>query len=333
MKILITGINGLAGSFIAKKMLADGHEVFGLIRPESNLNLLVEYSNNITWLEGNILDIPNLYKAIEGKDWVINCAGLVSFAPKDQENLYKVNIEGTANVVNACLELGVKKYAQISSVGAIGKETPKKNQKLKVITENNEWIEANSPSNYDKSKYLGELEVWRGMAEGLNAVIVNPSVILGEGDWNKSSTKLFKYIFDKNKFYTDGILNYVDGVDLANSIALLMNSNISSERFIISTGTITYKAFFEKVAKAFKTNPPNIKIGPFASQILWRVEAIKSLLLGTDPLITKETANSAAKIFHYSNDKILNIIPIKFNTIDQTISRVCEQLIKNTKKA
>ena len=326
MKILITGITGLVGSFVAKKMLEEGHQVFGLIRENADTSLLNSIKDQVSLVTGDILDIPNLEKAIEGKDWVIHCAGLVSFSPKDRDNLFKVNTEGTANVVNLCLEKNIKKLAFISSIAAIGRNEKLQNINNQLITEENEWTESSYNSNYSKSKYLAELEVWRGVSEGLSAIILNPSNILGIGDWNKSSTKLFKYVFDQNLFYTDGTMNYVDVEDLAEILNKLLNSEIINERFIVSAGAVKQLEFFNEIAKYFNKKPPKYQLKGWAIGLLWRLEAIKASVLGTDPLITKETAKAAKTHFVYSNHKIKNALSFEFRPLGESCERICKQL-------
>lgn len=328
MKILITGITGLVGSFIAKKMLAEGHEIFGLLREKADLSLLKNIEAKIQFLEGDILDVPNLEKAIEEKDWVIHSAGLVSFLPKDRENLFKVNTEGTANVVNCCLVAKVKKLLFISSVAALGRNEKLQNTYNQVINEENDWVDSASNSNYGKSKYLAELEVWRGISEGLSAVIINPSIILGEADWQKSSTRLFKYVYDQNIFYTDGFLNYVDVLDLAEIANKLLLSEISGERYIVSAGAIDQIDLFTKIAEKFSKKPPRIKLKGLIISILWRIEAVKAKLLGADPLITKETAETAKRHFKYDNSKIINELNFAFQPLNETLNRVCKKLLE-----
>lgn len=332
MKILITGINGLVGSFIARKLLDEGHEIYGLVRKKSNLDLLEEIKDKISFEIGDILDIPNLEKAIIGKDWVVHCAGLVSFAPKDKDHLFKINTEGTANIVNVSLTAGIKKLAYISSVAALGRQSKKLKSKNESISEANEWVESPDNSNYAKSKYLAELEVWRGVSEGLPAVIVNPSIILGETDWHKSSTKLFKYVFDENIFYTDGNLNFVDAKDLAEIVKQLLYSEIINERYIVSAGSIPQIDLFTKIAGNFSKKAPRVKIKGLIISILWRFEAIKSMLLGDEPLITKETAETAKRHIVYENKKIKTAINFNFTDLDETLKRVCSSLKENFTK-
>ncbi len=331
MKILITGINGLVGSFAAKRLIEEGHEIYGLVRENADLGLLSTIKQKITFIIGDILDIPNLEKAIIGKDWVIHSAAIVSFLPKDRDRLFKVNVEGTANVVNICLENNIKKLVFISSVAALGRKqkvTEIDKKEPIFISEDNDWVESYDNSNYGKSKYLAELEVWRGISEGLSAVILNPSNILGEADWTKSSTKLFKYVFDQNLFYTDGSLNFIDVEDLAEIICKLLNSDIIDERFIVSNNSISQIDFFKAIANHFSKIPPKYKLGNNAVSILWRIEAIKSLLLGTEPLITKETARSAKTNFIYQNNKIKSTLNYEFKSLDESLNRICKSLLE-----
>lgn len=329
MKILITGITGLVGSFAAKKLLSEGHEIFGLVRENADLSLINDFKDKISLEKGDILDIPNLEKAIAGKDCVIHCAAIVSFLPKDRDRLFKVNVEGTANVVNICLENNIKKLIFISSVAALGRKQKfseiEKREPI-LISEDNDWVESPDNSNYGKSKYLAELEVWRGISEGLSAVILNPSNILGEADWTKSSTKLFKYVFDQNLFYTDGSLNYIDVEDLSEIINELLTSDVINERFIISANSISQIDFFKGIANNFSKNSPKYKLGNTAISVFWRLEAIKAKLFGTEPLITKETAKSAKTQFVYKNNKIKSTLNYEFKPLDESLKRICKNL-------
>jgi nucleoside-diphosphate-sugar epimerase len=330
-RILITGATGLLGSAITKKFVEAGFDVLALCRTESDLTSLKDIVSKITIIEGDILDVVSLEKSLENVDYVVHSAAVVSYAPKDKIRMYKTNIEGTANVVNVCLEKGIKKLCHISSIAALGK--PNVPLKLSAadtfIDEDQKWEDSPINSNYAKSKYLSELEVWRGKAEGLPIVIVNPSVILGESDWTKSSTQLFKYAYDEHRFYSDGNMNYVDVKDVIEAIYQLTISDIEGERFILNGGTISYRAFFEKVAKLFNKKPPVKKVSPVLTEIIWRVEAVRSCFTGKAPLITKETAKNSLMKFVYKNDKIRQKINFKFTDFDETIKRVSMFLLKS----
>ncbi len=328
--VLITGITGLVGSFTARRFLEAGYKVVGLKRANSDFSLLQGIENQIVWHEGDILDIMVLEKAMIDIEYVIHTAAIVSFAPKDRDKMFKTNIEGTANVVNLCLEKNIKKLCFVSSVAALGRSIPneKKLENVISINEKATWEESPLNSNYAKTKYLAELEVWRGEAEGLNCVVVNPSLILGEADWHKSSTQLLKYVFDEHKFYPQGNLNYVDVLDVAECIFKLTIGNISGEKFILSAGEITYKDFFEKVAPRFHKKAPIILLKASITSIIWRLEAIRSLFTGNAPLITKETALLSSHSFKYPNDKIKQTLGFEFKNLDESLDRVCGNLLE-----
>lgn len=329
MKILITGATGLVGSTVARQFLAENHTVFALFRPESDRSLLADIENKIQWVEGDVLDISFLEKYIEDVDYVVHTAAVVSFVPRDRKTMYKVNMEGTANVVNACLKYGIKKLCHVSSIAALGRPDSRKiigGQDL-VIDEEQRWEESPENSEYAKSKHLAELEVWRGMAEGLNAVIVNPTLILGEGDWSKSSTQIFRYVYQEKPFYTEGIANYVDVQDVARAVVQLLFSDIAGERFLLNAGSISYQSLFNTIADAMGKKRPSFKVGPGLAAIIWRVEAVRTWLMGTKPLITKETAQSSARRFRYDNGKIKKTIGFEFQPIEKTIARVSESLV------
>ncbi len=328
--ILITGITGLVGSFTARRFLEEGFKVMGLKRENSDLSLLQDIENQIVWHEGDVLDILALEKAIERADYVIHAAAIVSFAPKDRNRMFKTNVEGTTNVVNLCLDKKIKKLCFVSSVAALGRKPPNEKEAHHVIQINEKatWEESELNSNYAKTKYLAEMEVWRGQSEGLDSVIVNPSLILGEADWNKSSTQLLKFVYDEHKFYPEGNLNYVDVLDVAECIYKLTVSDVSDERFILSAGQMMYKDFFEKVAPRFQKKAPSILIGKSLTGIIWRLEAIRTFFTGNAPLITKETALSSSHSFEYQNDKIKNTLSFSFRNLDESLDRICKNLLK-----
>jgi dihydroflavonol-4-reductase len=328
--ILITGITGLVGSFTARRFLEAGYKVAGLKRANSDLSLLQGIENQIVWHEGDVLDVMSMETAMVDIEYVIHTAAIVSFAPKDRDRMFKTNIEGTANVVNICLEKNIKKLCFVSSVAALGRSLPneKKVNHVISISEKATWEESPLNSNYAKTKYLAELEVWRGEAEGLNCVVVNPSVILGEADWNKSSTQLLKYVFDEHKFYPQGNLNYVDVQDVAECIFQLTIGDISGEKFILSTGEISYKDFFEKTSQYFHKKAPSILVPPTLTSILWRLEVIRTFFTGNAPLITKETALSSSHAFKYQNDKIKQAIGFEFKSLEESLKRICGKLLE-----
>lgn len=316
--ILVTGANGLVGSHLVTKLLAQGKQVKALYHYHRG-----DISHqNLTWQKGDILDIIDLEDIFTGITEVYHCAAVVSFDSKDKHLLHKTNVEGTANVVNACLNTGVQKLLFVSSVAALGRATLNK-----PISEANKWIESHHNSAYAKSKYLAEIEVWRGIGEGLNAVIINPSIILGCSNWTKGSAAIFKNAYDEFAWYTLGTNGFVDVQDVVAIMTHLMASDISAERFLVSGYNASYQTLFTNIAIAFNKKPPYKLAKAFATEIVWRLEAIKALFTGSKPLLTKETARTAQQTIVYNNQKLLNTLPhFTYTTLGDSISRICSEL-------
>jgi nucleoside-diphosphate-sugar epimerase len=316
-KIFITGATGLLGSYLIKELTAQDTKIKALYRNE------IPFSDkNIDWIKGDISDISLLEETLAGVDEVYHCAGKVSFNPKDKQELFKTNIEGTANVVNACLDAGVRKLVHVSSVSALGRI-----RENNFVNESMQWSEETSNSVYGKSKYLAEMEVWRGIAEGLNALIVNPTIILGGNGWDRSSAEIFKTVYKEFPYYSEGVTGFVDVKDVVKAMITLMHSDNSGERFIISAENASYKQLFEMIAAAFNKKPPHKKITPFMAAAVWRFEAVKSLFTGKAPFITKETARTALAKVYFDNSKLLDRIPtFTYTPLNESVERICTEL-------
>jgi nucleoside-diphosphate-sugar epimerase len=226
------------------------------------------------------------------------------------------------------VEAGVKKFIHVSSVAALGRI-----RKGQLINESMNWTKETSNSIYGHSKYLGEMEVWRGVAEGLQAVVVNPVIIIGPGNWETGSTKIFKSAYEEFPWYTEGITGFADVRDVSDAMIALMNSNISGERFIISGGNYSYKYIFEKAAGYFNKKPPYKKVAPFLAAVLWRLEALKAFFTGKPPLVTRETTLTAMTKVNYDNSKLLKALPgFQYRDIDTTIEYTCQALQQKLNK-
>ncbi len=323
--ILVTGGTGLLGSHLLAELTQRGKRVRALKRKNSNTEIVRKtfsyYSDNaeelyqrIDWVEGDVLDIYSLLEAMKDISDVYHCAAMVSFDPADKEMMFRININGTANVVNACLEMNIRKLCHVSSIASLGRAENKG-----ITDENTPWKNSDKTSVYSISKYAGEKEVWRGIEEGLNAVIVNPSVIVGPGDWSKGPSAFFPLVKKGLKFYTTGTNGFVDVKDVVKTMLLLQESSISGERFIISSENLTYKQLFEMISESLHCPPPTIHAGKLISEIGWRLEKIRCALLHKKPLITKETSRTANNFYNYSNQKILHFIPFEYSPIIDTI--------------
>lgn len=326
--VFITGATGFIGSHITRRYLAAGYRVEALTRSVGHTGLLADVADQIRWHEGDVLDIPSLEAALHAKRDtptldVIHAAALVSFIPKDRARMDQVNVEGTANVVNVCLKADVRKLGYLSSVAALGRPASKTRTTEPIgIDESQKWEESPNNSAYAKSKYRAELEVWRGVAEGLPTVMVNPSIVLGEGDWNRSSVQLFKYVNDEKPFYPAGLVNYVDVFDVAEALFQLMEADsLTEDRFILNAGTIPYRELLEQMAAALNKRPPRIRIAPVLTQLLWPLESIRARLTGKAPLITRETARSASSWYAFDGQKITQTIDFQYRPLSETLTR------------
>ncbi len=317
--ILVTGATGLVGSHLIRELVRQGKTVRALYRSSVPA---MDVAGKIQWLKGDILDIVSLEEAMQGVTHVYHCAAAVSFHPKKKDLLHQTNIEGTANVVNACLASGVQKLVFVSSVAALGRIREKE-----AINETMNWTAETSNSEYGKSKYLAEMEVWRGIGEGLNAVMVNPVIILGAGDWTTGSSAIFKSAYDEFPWYTEGTSGFVDVQDVVKAMVLLMESDISAQRFILSGANVSYREIFNLIAQQFHKRPPHRKVTPLLAEIVWRVEAIKGKLTGKDPLLTKETARTAQAKVHINNSKLKQFLPgFEYTPVAEAIRRICEEM-------
>ncbi len=320
--ILVTGATGLVGTYLVRALVENGFtNIRALKRKESDLTLLADIQHLITWNEGDVLYIDTLEDALEGVEKVYHCAAMVSYDSRDRAALMQVNVEGTANVVNLCLEKNIKKLLHVSSIAAIGKD---KNQK--IITEKSKWANTPNLTQYAISKYLSEQEVWRGEAEGLDVLIVNPSIILGGGQWGKSSTALFKQVWDGLRFYPVGSTGFVDVRDVARLMIDAMESEVCNERFIVSGENLSFKTVFSLIAKNMNKKEPNIKVTPFLSAIAWRLEWLRSRFTGKKVLITRETAQVSAQNHHFDNQKSIDFFKFQYTPLEKTIEETCTQL-------
>lgn len=320
-KILVTGATGLVGSHLIKALLQQHKCVRAIYR--SQIPPLQD-ADKVEWVKGDILDVSFLQESMENIGYVYHCAAIVSFNPKEKALLHKTNIEGTANVVNVCIDNGVEKLVHVSSVSSLGRI-----RQGETISEKMQWSEETNNSEYGRTKHLSEIEVWRAAGEGLNTVIVNPTIILGNADWNNGSSAIFKNVYNEFPWYTTGTTGFVDAEDVARAMILLMESDIISERFIVSSANMSYGELFSLIAKSFDKKPPYKKVTPLIAELVWRMEALKSSFNGAKPLVTKETARTAQAQVYFDNTKLLDHLPqFQYTPIEETITRICAEYKK-----
>jgi len=329
--IFVTGGSGLVGSFLLAALVARGVPVRALYRQQIPQ---IPAAEAVEWVQGDIRDALGLRDALEGVTHVFHCAGLVSYAPQDEEELLRVNVEGVANLVDACLERPGIRLGFVSSVAALGSGPAPTATELPatgplLIDEQAKWDLGAAHNAYATSKYLGELEVWRGVSEGLQAVMVNPSVILGPADWDRSSTRLFRYAYDEHWFYTPGSINVVDVRDVvAMLIRLTLDTGRTGERYVLSAGSLPLREFLAQAATCFGKRPPTTAVPDWAAETIWRLEHVRSLLTGARPLITKDTARAGRRPTEYQADKIRRELGWEFRPLPETIRWCCQALVK-----
>lgn len=324
--VLVTGGTGFLGAYIIKELVTARKPVRAIKR-SNNLPAFIpqEIMRHVEWVDGDILDLVALEECMQGVTSVIHSAAKVSFRENERREMLRINIEGTANVVNVAIEKNIRHFIHVSSVAALGR----KNNGA-VVTEEKKWEDSKTNTNYAISKYQAEMEVWRGIGEGLPAVIVNPSTILGYGDWNSSSCAIFKTAYSEFPWYTSGINGFVDVEDVAKVIALLSEKEIIGERFILNGDNWSVQQLLSTIADGFGKKRPGRHATPFLGGLAWRIEKFKKMFSRHSPLLTRESARVAQSRTFFDNGKILRALPgFAFTPLQQTISKACENYLRH----
>ena len=336
LMILVTGGTGLVGSHLLYQLALENEQIVAIHRKTSNLDYVKKVFQyycdeaealvlfqKIQWKEADINDIPALDKAFEGIHAVYHCAAVVSFDPKDYHLMRKVNIAGTANIVNLAISHNVKKLVHVSSIATIEKRADS-NQ----IDESNEWDNEKNNYGYAISKFGAEMEVWRGGQEGLDIAIVNPGVIFGNGFWTLGPNALIDKIYKGFKFYTEGTTGFVTANDIAKVLILLMNSPINNERFILVNENKSFKELMQLFAKKLGVKAPKTQAKPWLTEIVWRLDWLKSKITGKAALISKHSSRASHSKYYYNNTKVKNTLNFEFADFDAEIAAICKNYFK-----
>jgi len=324
--VFVTGSTGFLGAYLIKDLVLKGYQVKAIRRSNKfPFFIPLDILKNVEWVQGDVLDVMTLNESMKSADVVIHAAAKVSFEKKERNEMYSTNIQGTANVVNAAIENNIRRFVHVSSVAALGRKADGS-----VVTENQLWVNSKIHTHYAISKYRAEMEVWRGIGEGLNAVIVNPSTILGYGDWNSSSCAIFKSAYLEIPWYTMGVNGFVDVEDVAKAIILLMETRINSERFILNSENWSFRELLNEIAKGFGKKIPTRHATPLVASLAWRMEKLKYLFSNHRPLLTRESAKMAQTKSYFNNTKILEALPgFSFSPLKQTIQKACRKYLTN----
>jgi nucleoside-diphosphate-sugar epimerase len=322
-KVLVTGATGLLGSWISKELAESGHQVSALKRSESKKPYFLDKLEKLQWVEGDLLDPLQMEKILEEIDWIIHCGALVSTKQSERELMYQTNVTGTQIIVDLALQQEKEYFLHVSSVAAVGRP---KDQKL--IDEETTWEESKYITHYARSKYLAEKEVWRGFSEGLKGSIINPSVILGPGNWDHSSGRFFGYVQKEGRFLTSGALNIVDVRDVSRASLRLLDEQIIGERFILNSDNLTYTEFFQQIAKSFQKRAPWMKLGKAFLRFLKIPENILAFVLRKDPFLTRDMVNNFFSSHKFSSEKFQNRFNFSFIRTEESIKWACEEMVK-----
>ena len=324
LMILVTGGTGLVGMHLLLELTQGNTSVRATFRSSQKVEEVAAFFafakaekefQKIDWIQADITDVPSLEKAFTGITYVYHCAALISFDPYDFQKLLKVNVEGTANVVNLCLAHQVKKICYVSSVAALSKLPSN------PVTEENIWDPNEANSVYGISKYGAEMEVWRGTQEGLDAIIFNPVIILGEGDYTKGSGSLCSYALKEKKYYPKGGSGFIDVKDVVHLMIKGMQSTITQERYVLVGENTSFKDILDRMATQFSKKPPRKPLSNSLLKILIAADHLWGLCI-RKRRITRISAASMQGVKAYSAEKAKQDLSYSPTPINETIERI-----------
>ena len=329
--IFVTGGTGLVGAHLLYELTLAGKKVKALKRKTSNLQQVLktfsyysetsnELFDRIEWVDGDMLDYFALEILLAGVTEIYHCAAIVSFDSKERQKMIANNVEGTANLVNAAIENGIKRICHVSSIAALGRLNEEQ-----FVTEETNWVPSKKISGYSESKFFSEVEIWRGIEEGLDAVIINPSIIFGPSNWETGSSKMFKTIWDGMKFYTKGVTGFVDVKDVVKAMILLMDeSNFDSaknQRFLLNSENLSYKNVFCQIADALGKPRPKYYASNSVLKLVWRILKITGWITGKSPSITRDVAANSNTVNNFDGSKISRIYNFEYLPIAESIQQ------------
>jgi dihydroflavonol-4-reductase len=323
--VLVTGGTGFLGAYIIRELIRSGSRVRAIKRTSAVLPFYIEeeYLKQVEWVEGDVLDLGSLEDAMEGMDGLVHSAAVVSFHKKDRSRMYATNVEGTANVLNMALESGIRRFVHVSSVAALGRT-----EQGDLVSEDKKWTESRMNTHYAYTKYKGEMEAWRVMAEGLDGVIVNPSTILGFGNWDQTSCAIFKNAYNGFPWYTNGVNGFVGVEDAAKAVVALLHHSVNMERYILNTDNWSFRQLLTTIAEGLNKKPPYREATPFLSEMAWRMEKLKAVFTGNTPLLSRESAKVAQSKTYFNNSKLLQLLPdFHYKPLEQTILESCRRYL------
>lgn len=325
--ILVTGGTGLVGSHLLFELTKQGQEIRAIRRENSSVEFVLKvfslYSTKpevqfalIKWVNADLLDYSSLLEATKGITTVFHTGAVVSLGAGGESAIIETNVTGTANLLEASLTNDVKNFCHVSSIAALGEPNEQG-----VVDESCSWSKRKGINAYAKSKFLGEMEVWRASEQGIRVIIVNPSVILGPGRWSSGSGQFFSRVAKGMPFYTDGVTGYVDVRDVAKAMVLLVNNkSIVNQRYILNSGNVSFRELFSMISDSLGVKPPRIRINRRTANLLWPVIRLVTLLAGLGTAVSKSTFKSAFTKTFYSSQKIIRELHFAFIPVAESIN-------------
>ncbi len=319
MRILVTGGTGLVGSHLLRALLSQSPnaDIRALRRPHSRMDLVEDFLDRVEWIEGDVLDGPLLGDVLSDVGQVYHCAGVVSFDDRRRKEMMRTNIRGTEEVVNAALSAGVGKLVHISSISALGHP-----RHLQHLDESFVWERSRRNTQYGISKFLAEQEVWRGVAEGLNAVILNPSLIIGRGRLDEGTNRFFKWVARGLPFAPPGSSGFVDVRDVADAAIGVMEADVSGRRYLVNAANLTFREFLQLVADSLGVSGPRFSAGKLVRSLGWRASVLSGRLSGEEPLLTSETAKWSSFRYTYGGEALMELLGRRYRSVEESVAEV-----------
>ncbi|MDA1029346.1 MAG: NAD-dependent epimerase/dehydratase family protein [Bacteroidetes bacterium] len=324
MKVFVTGATGFLGAVLCRQLLEQGYDVCAIRRATSTTLLGDTAAAKIRWVVGDVFDDEALLSGMKGADAVFHCAAYLGFeGTRSKDQIMQVNVQGTAEVVNAALESGISRLVHVSSIAALGRSEDQMGEK----DESTEWNRSKLNTAYAVSKHLAEMEVQRGVAEGLDAVIVNPSLIMGPGKPGENTMQIAERLKARTlKFLPTGGTNVVDVEDVAAGMIRALELGKCGERYILSGHNMTWADILGTLSSALQVQPPARRVGKKTFIFLSGVLETVGLLTRTKPLLTRETARVASSLSYYNNSKAVTDLGCTFRPFDETAARIAAVL-------
>lgn len=293
--ILLTGATGFIGGAIAQKLADEGVKVRYLLREDSVLTPLLQRTDRALLRYGDLADPDHLENALEGCNTVIHAAAKVSFLASDAAEMYAVNEQGTANLINAAIHKKVKRFVHLSSVAALQRVPGK------LITLADHWQETAATTVYASSKFAAEREVWRGQAEGLSVAVLYPSTVIGPGNWLRSGTpRLFHTAATKGfRLLPGGSGGFVALSDVVEACWYALNSGEEGLRMLLNAENLSWQDVLSRISASVNGPPPGYVLSKSQSALLWPLSSLAAKISGQPPSLSRDLHRTAQANYAY----------------------------------